>query len=129
VSGRSRTIALQAVGVGIIVVIVYIAFLRPTDPSELSGIDAPGGEEQPLARAPQPDAKRKRGGDDERRDRPRRPSRGASRSDGPATDVPPDGGGALDGGAPPDDQYGDAVARLLARVGDPALARELGVRP
>ncbi len=51
-SGRYRTVALQAVAVAIIAAFVFIAFLRPSEPGELAGIDAPGGE--PSVDSPDP---------------------------------------------------------------------------
>lgn len=42
-SGQNRTFVLQVAGVATLVAVIFFAFLRPSDPGELSGIDAPGG--------------------------------------------------------------------------------------
>lgn len=132
-SGRYRTVALQAVGVAVLAAFVFIAFLRPSEPGDLTGIDAPGGGDGPTVVNPGPPDKRNKGrknGDDKNRlngnDRPGGP--GASGSDrrgggdpggGPGT--PPSG----DGGGPDDDQYTDLVTVLMEQVGRPSLFREI----
>ncbi|CAN5422256.1 hypothetical protein BH10ACT11_BH10ACT11_16310 [soil metagenome] len=45
-SGRYRIIALQAVGVAVLAAIVYLAFLRPSEPNPLSGITGPDARQQ-----------------------------------------------------------------------------------
>jgi hypothetical protein len=41
-SSRRRTFVLQAVGVAVVIGVIFFAFLRPTDVDDLSGIDVPG---------------------------------------------------------------------------------------
>lgn len=130
-SGRYRTVALQAVGVAVIAAIVFIAFLRPDEPGDLSGIDAPGGEEQPIVNSP-PDDKSKKPGDrsngNNRRGNGQGQSQGSARGDGEQTgnggDATSDDD-AFGGDTPPDDQYDDLVTRLLMQVGEPAIIRQI----
>ena len=136
-SARSRTIAFQAVGVAVIAAIIWLAFLRPADPGDLSGIDAEGSP--PVAIAPKPE---KSGRDEPRRpvsvDRPGRGRDDAAPGDA-LRGLPASGPGTGAGPLPPPlddelttpstDQYDDLVAQLMRRVGNPALFRELGPQP
>ncbi|HYH61512.1 MAG TPA: hypothetical protein VD766_06565 [Solirubrobacterales bacterium] len=129
-SGRYRTVALQAVGVAAIAAIIFIAFLRPDEPGDLSGIDAPGGEEQPVVSSP-PDDKPKKSGKrgNERGANDKGPSQGSAggngERNGPGGTGTSDEDDTFDGDTPPDDQYDDLVTRLLSRVGEPAILREM----
>lgn len=127
-------IAAQTVAVAVLAAIIFLAFLRPADERDLSGIEA--GDAPPRATSP-------RLGDSPRRDRGS--ERGGEPGQGPAIsgsagaggESPPAGapgpasgtgtgtgtGGGAAGGAgtddetPSDSQYEDAVTRLLDRVG------------
>ena len=59
-SGRYRTVALQAVGVAVLAAFIFVAFLRPSEPGDLSGIDAPGSGDSPTVATPPDDDKDKR---------------------------------------------------------------------
>ena len=137
-SGRYRTVALQAVGVAVIAAFVFVAFLRPSEPDDLAGIEAPGGGDGPSVVNPEPDDEKKKGGRKDakhqngpnghgRNDGPRAGGNGRPGSNAPTapddvgTDIPPDGGG--DG--PPDDQYTDLVSLLMKQVGQPGLFKEI----
>ncbi|MDQ3730167.1 MAG: hypothetical protein M3355_11345 [Actinomycetota bacterium] len=139
VSGRHRTVALQAVGVAVLSAIVFMVFLRPSEPGDLSGIEAEGNGPTALDLPPPEGKEQKKRGD---------MSRGASRPDrrngfGPrALDSSVSGesseggivGGdtpSLEGGGntPSGDQYDDTVARLMDQVGRPALYREIEPSP
>ena len=88
-SGRYRTIALQAVGVAVLAAFVFIAFLRPSDPGDLAGIDAPGGgDEQTVVPSPA-DGKEKGKNDGSDQNGPG----GNDRSDGPGAIGIAGGGG------------------------------------
>lgn len=137
-SGRYRTVALQAVGVAVLAAFVFVAFLRPTEPGDLSGIDAPGGDDGPTVVKTPPDDKKggKNKGDkkdgnsqsrSKRNDRSNGPrsngngKRGGGPSKAPDDDVtPPD-----DSGGPDDDQYTDLVSLLMKSVGAPELYKEI----
>jgi hypothetical protein len=138
VSGRYRTVALQAVGVAILAAFVFVAFLRPSEPDDLSGIEAPGGGNGQTV-VPPPDHEKKKGGKKggnghhkpNRGDRSNgtransndRPgSGGGSPPDDTGTGTPPDG----DGG-PDDDQYTDLVSILMKQVGQPDMFKEINV--
>ncbi|MDX6585707.1 MAG: hypothetical protein QOI31_180 [Solirubrobacterales bacterium] len=133
-SGRYRTVALQAVGVAVLAAFVFIAFLRPSEPGDLAGIDAPGGGDSPAAVTPPDDDKEKggkKGGKDKNGPNGNERSNGNDRRDGNGppngpdddeTDTPPDG----DDG-PDDDQYTDLVSVLMKQVGQPELFKEIDV--
>ena len=131
-SGRYRTVALQAVGVAVLAGFIFIAFLRPSEPGELSGIDAPGGGGESTAVNPD-DVKGKKDGKLKGEEQNRRaggdPANGpqangagaGSGADGPSdTLAPPDGG-------PDEDQYSDPVSVLMEEVGEPELFKEIDV--
>src|SRR5690349_12616488 len=120
-SGRYRTVALQAIGVAVLAAVVFVAFLRPSEPGDLSGIDAPGGDSEPEVTINPPDDGKKKGGDKRNGDKGQnRQNRGNDRQNGgggnangrrggggpnengngDAGDTPPGGGDS-----PPDDQY------------------------
>jgi hypothetical protein len=139
-SARFRTIAFQAIGVAVIAAIVYAAFLRPTDPGELSGIDAEGpGSVAASPETPGGDGKKKapkgKGNDPKTKSTAMPPGLGGAGDDGQAgaplgaagpagTGIPPVGGDTFPGDdaeSPPVDQYDDLVARLMQRVGNPSL--------
>lgn len=152
-ASRTRVVAFQAVGVALIGAIVFIAFLRPSEPGDLTGIDASGGDgdaDTPSIFRPDqpedddPEAKPRSRGND----RPgRRGSGGGDGSDlaglgalaalvedggstgsssaGGGTSPPslPSGGGG--GGNPPSNQYDDLPSALMAEVGRPSLFRAI----
>jgi hypothetical protein len=57
--GRPAIIAVQAIVVGVLVVVVYLTLLRPEDEGTLSGVDAPGGTQ--ITQQPVPGADRRDG--------------------------------------------------------------------
>jgi hypothetical protein len=122
VTARIFAIALQALGVAALGAIVYFAFLQPSDPNPLSGIEVEGDIPAGLT----PGEGRATG----QRNR-RTPAGPARRGDGTRTladirliPVPP--GDAIpgqpgtpvdgDGATPTGEQYDSAVARILGRV-------------
>ncbi len=145
---RTKTIAFQAIGVALIGAFVFIAFLRPSEPEDLSRIDAPADGR--VDKEPDPrgngDAKKKTT-DGRKKMKQAGPGgrssggRGAllaalaevgSASAPGANDAgsvtSPEGGGPEGGGEdPPDSQYRDLVSTLMEEVGQPALFR--GVDP
>ncbi len=144
-SGRYRTVALQAVGVAVLAAFVFVAFLRPSEPDDLAGIEAPGGGDGPSVVNPEPDDEKKKKGGKKNGKNQNRPT-GGRRNDGPraggnggpvtsgpnapdwvGTDTPPGGTDTPPGGgdAPPDDQYSDLVSLLMKQVGQPALFKEI----
>jgi hypothetical protein len=115
----NRTFVLQVVAVAVLIGIVYLAFLRPTDDGELAGIEAPGGDGPALV-APGPEHKKAKDPSDARDSRganARDSSRaGAARSGlGPASgsELPPVGG-------PADDQYTDTATALMEQIKAPS---------
>jgi len=65
-TGRYRTLALQAVGVAAIAAIIFFTFLRPDTPGDLSGIEAPGSSGGPIVVNPDPnDDQNKNDGDND----------------------------------------------------------------
>lgn len=125
---RYRTIALQAVGVAVLAAIVFLAFLRPSDPSELTGIEAGEGpapvvvDPAPTPREDPPDPKRQDAGGQAG---PAPETDEAAPASPPDTPVPaappaePDGEAsppAGEGETPTGSQYDDLVGRLQARV-------------
>jgi hypothetical protein len=139
-SGRYRTLALQAVGVAVLAAIVYLAFLRPSDPDPLMGITGPGAAEQAHVRQHKPHRhgqKRHRKPGKQSSEKPggtKTQRTGIPRGDGATTTLPawgvtaasPNPSGDLhppsgvDGGnpgnphTPPGSQYQDSVARITA---------------
>lgn len=128
-SGRYRTVALQAVGVAVLAAFIFVAFLRPSEPGDLSGIDAPGSGDSPTVIAP-PDVGDKKGernrGDDQGKKGDSNGSgsngSGAPRSSG--SDDADDSSTQPDTG-PGDDQYTDLVTVLMKQVGEPGLFKEI----
>ena len=126
-SGRYRTFVLQAVGVAVVIGIVFFAFLRPSDVGELDGIDAPGGAGPPVATP----GDERMGSEDPRR-RAKAERRAGDRADLAdagvfiSIDSATDGGQAAPRGGlgPTDDQYTDAATALMERVREPS--REIG---
>ena len=119
--GQSRTFLLQAVAVAVAIGIVYFAFLRPSDPDELAGIQAPGGDAPTFALPDErgPDGKRTHAKD--RPEKGERPARARSTvlarsvlGAGRGTAAPAAGGG------PADDQYTATATALMDRVRDTA---------
>jgi hypothetical protein len=153
-AGRYRTIGFQAVGVVVIAGFVFIAILRPSDPGDLSGIDAPGPDRESRVDRPEDPKDRK-----DRKDRPKPKTRngdrdgsetgnsrrlglgalaalvegvgsggvGASGSAAAGAPTVPGGGDGSSGGSgdPPGNQYGDLPGVLMAEVGIPAIFREI----
>ena len=134
-SGRYRTVGLQAVGVAVLAAFVFIAFLRPSEPNELSRIDAPSGGDDSSIVANPPDDDDDKKGDKKNSKSQNQANANNGRSNGPGAngndrgivparsdDVvdPPDG----DDG-PDDYQYTDLVSLLMKRVGEPKLFREI----
>jgi hypothetical protein len=133
-SGRYRTVALQVVGVAVLAAFVYAAFLRPSDPGELSGIDAPGRGDGPTVVSPQDDDKDKSGkrtrGDHGRRNGEGHMNGAHSHGDGSGGGQPSGSVDAGDAAVPPDagpgdDQYTDLVSILMKQVGEPGLVKEI----
>jgi hypothetical protein len=122
-SGQNRTFVLQVVGVATLVAVIFFAFLRPSDPGDLAGIDAPGGE-TPQFGVPGLDR------DGDRRNGPAVALRGEDRgrSDGTrsigtravAIGAGPNGGPGPPptGDGPPGDQYTSTAVALMERVRD-----------
>jgi hypothetical protein len=117
-SRRALIIGAQAVAVGLLVLVVYATLLRPDDPGTLSSIEAPGGE------PPRADV---RAGDKRDRDDPDATPNangtartGTERAGGAVVGVLAAPGGSVGpaaaGTTPPDEQYDDTIAALLARV-------------
>ena len=122
-TARIFAIALQALGVAALGAIVYFAFLQPSDPNPLSGIEVegdipagvtPGTGQATGQRNSKPPAGPARRGDGTRtlagiRLIPVQP--------GDAIPVPP--GAPVDSDTPTGEQYDSAVARILGRVSGP----------
>lgn len=142
-SGRYRTVALQAIGVAILAAFVFVAFLRPSEPGELSGIDVPnGGDDGPSVVNPDDgNDKKKKGGNRDKGDGKAKKSQNRpkvdDRTNGPrGNDSQQPGGGGVPQaggvqippsgeGGPGDDQYTDLVSALMKQVGEPTLWREI----
>lgn len=140
-NGNWRTVAFQAIGVAAVAAIIFLAFLRPSEPTDLSGIDA--GDPPRVQIGPPPEGP---GGKNGRRPTAKPPGKNGG-NNGNSTRSRRRGGGGVGGGftlggaiqlplpivsfpgsrtddGPPGSQYGDLVARLLARVaGSHPLAR------
>jgi len=124
-SRRYRAVALQAVAVLILAAVIFAAFLRPTEPGPLSGIDAPGGRDGPTVAKP--------GRSDDEMKATKNADPGLNRDTPRAEDEEPFGGTFPAGpgddgftspggdGGPTDDQYIDAATLLLKRVARPTL--------
>jgi hypothetical protein len=149
-SGRFRTVVIQALGVAIIAAVVFVLFLRPTEPGELSGIDVPnGGDDGPRVVKPGPPGKH--GNRRDEGDKSNGTKGGNVRHNGPSAG-PADGPGSNDDllnattigrgglvftppdleftppdddGGPDDDQYTDLVSTLMKDVGEPTPFREI----
>ena len=123
----------------VIAVIIWVAFLRPADPGDLSGIEAEGSP--PVAIDPGPGASNRDSG----RAMPSGPggpkAEGVTPGEG-QLDLPAPGPGGGERGergpasssddaltTPSDDQYDDLVARLMKRVGSPAAFNDLETQP
>lgn len=134
-TGSYRTVALQAVGVAVIAGFIFIAFLRPSEPEELAGVDAPGGD-GPSVVSP-PAIKKghhkgeKRDGDEDlpRESRSSLAAAAGSGAGGIGASDAAGGDGILTppGGdnGPGDDQYTDLVSLLMKQVGKPELYKEI----
>jgi hypothetical protein len=135
--GSSRLVAVQAVVVGVLMVIVFVTLLQPEGDRPLSGIDAPsepnrvqvpgpvdpGPTDKPDRNEPgggQPNAGGGNGGGagapgGPAGGGPAAPDGGPTTPDeGPLPLVPGDDGGEDD--MPSDDQYGDTLSRLVGRL-------------
>jgi len=134
---RSRIVAVQAVVVGLLIVVAFLTLLRPEGDGPLLGVDAPRG---PARGDPAPHTGDVGGVDydranDENSDdapgagrrtgdepsgsasfAPPPPPASASRSQAPSTLPPPPISADPGGGSPADDQYDNTLARLAARV-------------
>jgi hypothetical protein len=120
VTARIFAIALQALGVAALGVIVYIAFLQPSDPNPLSGIEVEG--DIPAGVTPgngQATRQRNRKSPARRGDGTRTLAgiRLIPAQPGDAIPVPP--GAPVDSDTPTGEQYDSAVARILGRVAGP----------
>jgi len=118
VTARIFAIALQALGVAALGVIVYFAFLQPSDPNPLSGIEVEG--DIPAGVTPagngQATGQRNRKSPAGRGDGTRTLAgiRLIPVQPGDAIPVPP--GAPVDSDTPTGEQYDSAVARILGRV-------------
>jgi len=120
-SSQRRTFVLQAVGVAVVIGVIFFAFLRPTEVDDLSGIEAPGNDGSTFGVPGESDetkngSRNDRGDGDRISDRPD-PARAASGSMGdplvpPVSDplVPP-----VDND-PVGDQYTSATTALMNRI-------------
>ena len=117
VIARIFPIALQALGVAALAAIVYFAFLHPSDPNPLSGIqvegDIPAGA-TPGNNGTAGHRNRKTPVRPGERNRTLAGIRLVPIQPGDATPAPP--GPPVDGNTPTGSQYGSAVARVLGRV-------------
>jgi hypothetical protein len=115
-SSQNRTFVLQAVGVAVVIGVIFFAFLRPDDVSELSGIDAPG-DDGPTFGLPGDRSERGKHGRDEPRsdnqvsNQPQSALASASVSNGRSPATPADD--------PAGDQYTSTVTALMNRVRAP----------
>ena len=121
-SGLNRTFVLQAVGVAVIVGVLFFAVLRPTELGELAGIDAPGRGDGPTFVIPGNDRKPGNGSDNasnasRNRNAAERQSASTASSAG-ASVLSPAGGSVLSpaGDGPADDQYTDAATALMDQI-------------
>ena len=122
-TARIFAIALQALGVAALGVIVYFAFLQPSDPNPLSGIEVEG--DIPAGVTP--------GNGEATGQRNRKsPASPARRGDGtrtlagirlipvqPGDAIPAPPGAPVGSDTPTGEQYDSAVARILGRVAGP----------
>ncbi len=131
---RYRTVTLQAIGVAVLAAVIFVAFLRPSEPSDLSGIEARGGHKPPTASTSQHADKRRH-----RHSGRERPKHSSGRQ-GHNSGMGPSGAGStgnasgtdsVGGGesTPAGSQYGDVVTRLLKEVGTPAALAKFGRAP
>jgi hypothetical protein len=131
---QSRLVAVQAVVVGVLLVIVFITLLQPESERPFSGVQGPG--EPPRSDLPSPDIFSPAGGNGQ-------PGGGNGPGGGPGggpgqpgggggggagggppelgltgPQAPAGGGGTTGGGpvSPTDDQYADSLSRLTARL-------------
>ena len=123
-TARIFAIALQALGVAALAALVYIAFLQPSDPNPLSGIEVEG--EIPAGVTPGSGQAAGRPTGQRNRRSPARHGDGTRTlagirlipvQPGDAIPVPP--GAPVDGDTPTGEQYDSAVARVLGRVAGP----------
>jgi hypothetical protein len=117
VIARIFPVALQALGVAALAAVVYFAFLHPSDPNPLSGIQVEG--DIPAAVTPPDNAPAGQRGHKApaQRAAPGRTLAGirlVPESPGGTTAVPT--APPVDGDAPTGSQYGSSVARVLGRV-------------
>jgi hypothetical protein len=115
-SSQNRTFVLQAVGVAVVIGVVFFAFLRPTDVGELSGIDAPG-DDGPTFGIPGDGSERGKN----RRGEPRGENRASNRPDSALTSASVSRGGpaATSSDDPAGDQYTSTATALMNRVRAP----------
>jgi hypothetical protein len=116
-SSPNRTFVLQAVGVAVVIGVIFFAFLRPTDVGELSGIDAPGDDGPTFGI---PGDGRERGKD--ARGEPRSDDRASNRTRSALTSASASGGGPAvppAGDDPAGDQYTSTATALMSRVRAP----------
>jgi hypothetical protein len=123
VTARIFAIALQALGVAALGAIVYFAFLQPSDPNPLSGIEVEGDIPAGVTH----------GNGQAAAQRDRKSPAGPARRDGgtrtlagirlipvqPGDAIPSPPGGPVGGDTPTGEQYDSAVARILGRVAGP----------
>ena len=132
---RSRIVAVQAVAVGLLIVVAFLTLLRPEGEGPLLGVDAPqgpasgdpaphtgdvGGVDYDPANdengADAPGAGRRAGDEPSGSASSAPPPASASRSQAPSTLPAPPISAEPGGGSPADDQYDNTLARLAARV-------------
>jgi hypothetical protein len=106
-------VAVQALIVGVLVVVVVVTLLRPDAGPPLLGIDSPGGSQGTAVPGPGVYIPPDRGRGDGREPAPTSaPGGGAP---GPQAEAGVLGAGGSEG-TPADDQYGDTLTRLSARL-------------
>ena len=116
-TNTNRTFVLQALGVAVVIGVIFVAFLRPTDVGDLSRIDAPGdggttagipGEGRERGNGARSEPRR----DDRASNRPHPSLTSASAANGDPA-VPPAGDD------PAGDQYTSTATALTNRVRAP----------
>ena len=102
---RSWIVAVQALVVGVLVVVVAVTLLKPEDSEDLAGVEAPGASSAPELPGPGGYANRSNDG-----------RRSGGTTAAPSTGIVPGGTPGTDDGSPSDDQYSDTLSDLDARL-------------